>query len=39
MKKSQIYLSSEEKLNHEQPEDNSEEDDYEIPAFLRRQKN
>ena len=32
-------LSSEEELNHEQPEDNSEEDDYEIPAFLRRQKN
>ena len=32
-------LSSEEELNHGQPEDNSEEDDYEIPAFLRRQKN
>ena len=32
-------LSSEEELNHERPEDNSEEDDYEIPAFLRRQKN
>ena len=32
-------LSSEEELNHERSEDNSEEDDYEIPAFLRRQKN
>ena len=32
-------LSSEEELNHERLEDNSEEDDYEIPAFLRRQKN